>query len=263
MDSAIKFSHLLPVLFDSDFAKSPIGRVLSSVGTVISVGLNVTPAVLFYEIIKGKRVISEVPEMMFITGISCCILNLGYSILLDDFMMKLSNAICTALQLIYIAFFLFYYTNKNCVKIALFIFIWYNLAFELFYIVAVLFKEYLNVETAKNIVGWVTVVFSAANAWAPGQKIFTVMKTGNFKLIAIWTTCAQFLCSFFWCVYNFLIPGALQGALSNLLGSLLTGFQIVIYFINYCRYNGVPPESKEEEGESKEEKKFIENSDEV
>ena len=71
-------------------ADQPIGAVIvSAIGTMISIGLNLTPILLFYRYFKGTAGIQTIPEMMFITGIFCCATNLAYGIIKDDKILKI------------------------------------------------------------------------------------------------------------------------------------------------------------------------------
>ena len=60
-------------------------NVVALLGTILAVGLNLSPIVLFYELFKGKRDLKSIPEMMFVIGVFCSTTNLAYGILKDDF----------------------------------------------------------------------------------------------------------------------------------------------------------------------------------
>ena len=55
--------------------------IVTSIGTMISIGLNLTPILLFYRYFKKTAGIETIPETMFITGIFCCATNLAYGII--------------------------------------------------------------------------------------------------------------------------------------------------------------------------------------
>ena len=61
-----------------------VGTIVSSIGTMISIGLNLSPILLFYRFFKKTAPIETIPETMFITGIFCCATNLAYGILIED-----------------------------------------------------------------------------------------------------------------------------------------------------------------------------------
>ena len=84
------------------------------------------------------------------------------------------------------------------------------------------------------------------NVITPGQNIIKVIRTGNFTLIPIWTIFAQCACSSLWLVYG-LTLGDIMMIVPNLLGTVLTGLQIAVYYFFYCKNHGIPPETKDEE----------------
>ena len=83
-------------------------------GAVIAIGLNLTPAVLFYELKTNKKKLSDIPEFMFISNVFNCTINLAFSIILEDTIMKISNIICTSLTVMFSSIYLWYYSYYFC-----------------------------------------------------------------------------------------------------------------------------------------------------
>ena len=243
-------------LLEEDYNNDLASLISSILGTIISVGLNLTPLILFYEYFKGKREFKNIPEMMFISGTFCCSTNLAYAILKGDTMLIISNSICDILQVLYATVYLFIFAEKKILQYLLYLIIAYDLTFEVIYIFADLLKFHTNREYALEITGYVNIGISVINAITPGQNIIKVFKTEDFTLLPIVTICFQCLCSSFWGFYGFkdmdnyvIIP--------NLLGVSLTLFQIIVYFYYRIKRKGVPPNAnkeKEEERENDEEK---------
>ena len=102
-------------------------------GAVIAIGLNLTPAVLFYELKTNKKKLSDIPEFMFISNVFNCTINLAFSIILEDTIMKISNIICTSLTVMFSSIYLWYYSEKKLILFLLYILIAYNLALEILY----------------------------------------------------------------------------------------------------------------------------------
>ena len=172
-------------------------------GTILAIGLNLSPIVLFYEYFKGKRQFNTIPEMMFIMGVFCSTTNLAFGIVIEDKNIIISSAICTIIQVIYALTYLYFYANKQMSKWLLYAFISLNLTSEVLYIFADVIEYHKNNEFARDFTGWFNVGMTVLNAGAPGQKIFEVWKTGNFMLIPIFTTITQILCSGLWGCYGF------------------------------------------------------------
>ena len=226
-------------------------QVVPILGTILAVGLNLSPGVLFYEYFKGKRSLSSIPEMMFIVGVFCGTTNLAYGLLKDDLNLYLNSAICDSIQIIYATIYLFLYANKDFIKWFLYVFIAYDLTFEILYI----FFDVIAYHTSKNFAldftGWFNVFMTVLNAGAPGQKIIEVWKTRNFMLIPIYTTIAQILCSGLWGFYGF-ADMDLKLIIPNLIGVALCAIQIFSYFYFYIKNNGVVPTEKSKEKNSDE-----------
>jgi solute carrier family 50 protein (sugar transporter) len=239
-----------------------MANIVTVLGTILAVGLNLSPIVLFYQYFKGMRELSSIPEMMFIVGVFCSTTNLAYGLLKNDMNLYINSAICEIIQVIYSTLYLFFYANKNFTKWFLYVFIAWNLTLETLYIFADVLKYHCGIEFALDFTGWFNVGMTVLNAGAPGQKIIEVFKTENFMLIPIFTTITQILCSGLWGFYGFsdmdyklIIP--------NLLGVLLCGIQIFAYFYYYIKTKGIPPklerEEQKEENEDNGSSKLIKN----
>ena len=243
-----------------------MANIVPVLGTILAVGLNLSPIVLFYEFFKGMRELSSIPEMMFIVGVFCSTTNLAYGLLKNDMNLYINSAICEIIQVIYSTLYLFFFANKNFTKWFLYVFIAWNLTLETLYIFADVLKYHCGIEFALDFTGWFNVGMTVLNAGAPGQKIIEVFKTENFMLIPIFTTITQILCSGLWGFYGFsdmdyklIIP--------NLLGVLLCGIQIFAYFYFYIKRKGIPPskgettetEEQNEEDEENGSSKLIKN----
>ena len=223
-------------------------KVVSILGTMISVGLNLTPIVLFYEFFKGKREFKSIPEMMFVSGVFCSSTNLAYGIIKGDGMLILSNTICDSLQVGYTTLFLFFFAEKDFAKYLLYLIIAYDLTFEIIYIFSDVIKFHTSKDVALNFTGIFNIVIGLINVVTPGQNIIKVFKTEDFTLIPIITICFQCLCSSFWGFYGFKDMDIMI-ILPNLLGVVLTILQIAVYYYFYCKRKGVPPEKPKKEGE--------------
>jgi hypothetical protein len=220
-------------------------EAVSIAGTVIAVGLNLSPCILFYEFFRGKRNLSSIPEMMLIMGVFCGTTNFAYGIILSNRMMIINGIICDSLQILYAILYLYYYAGKDCMKWLLYSFIALNLTFEVLYIFANVIEYHTSNEFANYFTGIFNIFMTIINAAAPGQNIVVVFKTKNFTLIPVWTTFAQLLCSGLWGVYGFFIP-EIKMIIPNVIGSLLCIFQIIAYFYARISSGGLPPKKEED-----------------
>lgn len=230
-------------------------------GTILAIGLNLSPIVLFYEYFKGKRQFNTIPEMMFIMGVFCSTTNLAFGILIKDKNIIINSAICTIIQVIYAIIYLYFYANKQMSKWLLYVFISLNLTSEVLYIFAYAIEYHKGNEFAQNFTGWFNVGMTVLNAGAPGQKIFEVWKTGNFMLIPIFTTITQILCSGFWGCYGFTRDEP-KIYIPNVIGVVLCGIQIFSYFFFYAKNKGISPNKQNNEEDNENEENEDENENE-
>jgi len=230
------------------------GFIISKIGTAIGFGLNLSPGVLFYEIFTGKKTYKDLPELMFISGTLCNTLNLDYSLIIKDPNMQFSNYICTSMIIIYSGLYIWFFSEKNIPKFLLYIFIAYDLTFELIYGFWNVLEYHAGYTIAENFVGWATVFLGIINSAAPGQKIFTVISTGNYTLIPIVTTLFQFACSFCWFLYALVMKNDLYVKLKmiipNALGVFLTAIQIAVFWIFYTKNKNKDFSDKDNENDN-------------
>ena len=227
-------------------------EVVAKTGTVIAIGLNLSPGVLFYEFFRGKRELSSFPEMMFIVGVFCGTTNLAYGFIISDNNIITSGIICDSLQVIYSILFLYFYAKKSLMKWILYSFIALNLTLEILYIFANVIEYHTSNDFAENFTGIFNIVVTIVNSAAPGQNIVKVFQTNNFTLIPIWTTFAQFLCSALWGTYGLFIQ-KIKVIIPNVIGTLLAGIQIFAYFFARVKSGGVAPPPEKEEEDKKDE----------
>ena len=215
-----------------NLADDIVGTIVSSIGTMISIGLNLTPILLFYRYFKKTAPLETIPESMFITGIFCCATNLAYGILKGDKILIISNGVCYGLQILYGTTYIFIKNAKRIDKLLLYLIIAWDLSFEVLYIFADVLAFHTSNDFAQTFTGGFNIFIGTLNVITPGQNIIKVFKTGDFTLIPIVTIFFQCACSSLWFVY-----------------------QITTFYYFYCKLHGIPPERKEDDEQSPEQQK--------
>lgn len=228
-----------------------VKTIVSSIGTMISIGLNLTPILLFYRFFKKTAAIETIPETMFITGIFCCATNLAYAIIIDDMILKISNGVCYGLQIMYGTIYIFITNSRQIDKLLIYLIIAWDLSFEVLFIFGNILEFHFGKGFADTFTGIVNIIIGALNVITPGQNIIKVIKTGNFTLIPIVTIFFQCACSSLWFVYG-LYLGNIMVIAPNLLGMVITAIQISVYYYFYCKLHGIPPKTKEEDKDENE-----------
>ena len=225
--------------------------IVSSIGTMISIGLNLTPILLFYRYFKKTAGIETIPESMFITGIFCCATNLAYGIIKGDVKLEISNGVCYGLQVLYGTTYIFIANNKQIDKLLLYLIIAWDLSFEVLFIFGNILEVHFDKEFALWFTGIFNTVIGALNVITPGQNIIKVCRTGNFTLIPIVTIFFQCACSSLWFIYG-LSDLDVYLIVPNLLGMVLTAIQISVYYYFYIKNHGIPPHKEEDKDENTE-----------
>ena len=173
--------------------------IISWIGTVIGIILNISPIVMFYSIIQGKNKIEIVPESMLIFNILCSSLWACYWYLqVDKFVPFFSSAFGLALSEIFALIYLFFLADKSWKKYLLFAFLEINLVLEFNYGLLVVLGDYITVGNIAMVINIITYI-------TPGQKIYQVIKTKNYNLIPISSTLSGSLCTLCWLIFGLLI----------------------------------------------------------
>ena len=205
---------------------SLFGEIIGWVGTGIALYFYIAPAVPFIKLVKESLKVNEVPGILLICSFMNCILWADYGLKTDKFLVYLANGIGGTITLIWITIYLIY-LGKKSLKIALFLII---LLMVLVGGISYIFYKIINEE----ITGFVAMIFNILMYAAPGEKIFQVFKTKQYKLIPIFSTIGGLSCSLCWLIYalylldiNMIIP--------NALGLFFAILQIIVYLIFYCK----------------------------
>ena len=154
-----------------------------------------------------------------------CILWADYGLVLNKFLVYFANGIGGTITLIWITIYLFFLAKKNVGLACLY-------TFGL--IAGVIGMLILFFKISEVITGYVAMVFNILMYAAPGEKIFKVITTKDYKLIPIFSTAGGFLCSLCWFMYG-LISQDINLIIPNGLGLFFAILQIVVYLFYYYK----------------------------
>ena len=212
-----------------------VGNIFGWVGTGISTFFYIAPIVPFIKLIKGEITYKESPGILLICSFMNCILWGDYGLLLDRFLIYFANGIGGVITLIWIVIFIIHFVEKRFAMALL-----YNLILIIAIIgIAMLFFFIVPYE----VTGKIAMVFNVLMYASPGEKMITVFKTGNYKLIPIWSTLGGTACSACWMIYGIYLVDWNQ-IIPNALGVIFSIIQIIV-FLFYKLKNG--NEVKEED----------------
>ena len=212
-----------------------VGDIFGWVGTGISTFFYIAPIVPFIKLIKGEITYKESPGILLICSFMNCILWGDYGLLLDRFLIYFANGIGGVITLIWIVIFIIHYVEKRFAMALL-----YNLILIVAIVgIAMLFFFIVPYE----VTGKIAMVFNVLMYASPGEKMITAFKTGNYKLIPIWSTLGGTACSACWMIYGIYLVDWNQ-IIPNALGVIFSIIQIIV-FLFYKLKNG--NEVKEED----------------
>ena len=204
--------------------KDIVESIFGWIGLVISTYFYFSPGIPYYKVLKGEMDHKDSPKLTLLCNLLNCILWIDYGLLKNSFQLYLTCAIGGFITLIWSTIYLIFFAKKNifigiCLNI-LQILITFGLTYIFYFIIDVEFT------------GFVALIFDILMYFAPGEKIYTVIKSGKYQLIPIFSTIGTLLCSGCWFIYglyqkdkNLIIPNGL---------GLIFGFlQLLVYCIYY------------------------------
>jgi solute carrier family 50 protein (sugar transporter) len=203
-----------------------VGDIFGWVGTVIAIYFYVAPAVPFIKVLKGELSYKDSPGILLICSFMNCILWADYGLVNNKFLVYFANGIGGTITLIWITIYLFFLAKKNVGLACLF-----NLGL-IAGVTGLLLLFFYVIDVV--ITGYVAMVFNILMYAAPGEKIFKVVTTKDYKLIPIFSTVGGFLCSLCWFMYGF-ISEDINLIIPNGLGLFFAILQIIAYLFYYCK----------------------------
>ena len=174
-----------------------------------------SPAVPFYNLIKGKINYTDAPGLLLVFTFINEILWVIYGLLLDKPQIYYTNGIGGGFTVIFITIFLSYYSKEKIYLTAIFLILLVITMCTISYLgYFMIYYEY---------VGYAANAFNVGMYAATGEKIYRVFKTKNYKLMPIYSIIGAFLCTACWIIYgaidpdiNVLIPNGLGLLFANI-----------------------------------------------
>ena len=212
-----------------------ISNVVSITGSIIALGLNIAPVVVFIQICKTKNY-KIFPETILIFNILCGLLWFCFWYRVNNFVPGASALSNTAVSLVFTFIYLYYYCEEKVGKWLFSCFIVVDFCVQLFFVFGKFIKD-------DDITGKTAMIINILQYAAPGQSLLTVLKTGDYTLIPIANVLVGALCSGCWLSFG-LINGIMNTIIPNGIGLALSVIQLAIYF--YFKCTSEPKEKKPE-----------------
>ena len=205
-----------------------VGDIFGWIGSVISVVFFIVPCVPFYKLIKEKITYKETPGVLLICSVINCIFWVVYGVKLGLTQSFITNAIGAIITTVWICIFLIFWVKKHALKSVGFI------VLTLVVFVGIFCVFYYVVPP--TVTGYCAMVFNVLMYAAPGEKIYTVLKTKNHNLIPIYSTIAAFVNSACWLIYG-IAYSDINVIVPNVLGLFFAILQVTLYLIIKYKYH--------------------------
>lgn len=202
-----------------------VGKIFGWTGTLISTYFYLAPAVPFYQVLTSKLNYKDSPGVLLIMSFMNCILWADYGLVKDDFMVYFANGIGGTITLIWITIYLIFLAKKNLLL---------SLGYNGGLIAVILLIMILFFILDYNITGYIAMIFNVLMYAAPGEKIYQVITTQDYKLIPIFSTIGGLACSLCWLMYG-IYRKDWKLYLPNSLGLLFAVLQVGVYLFFYLK----------------------------
>ena len=217
-----------------------LDEIVSWTATILGFGLKASPIVLFYQIAVGNKKIEIVPEMLIICNVLSAELWFSYWIRIKTKMAPIvSSSVSFVLGVIFSIIYLFYFSQKKCSKLFIYIIMEFIAIALLYYTLSL---------TEIKIVGFIANCVNILNFISPAQRIVRVCREKNYSLIPIATTVLGCISSFLWLVFGILINDY-NVMIPNTISVLIALFNTLIWFYFYCTTKEKKEKPKENEEE--------------
>ena len=226
----------------------PYKNYLSIFNTVVTVFLNLSPAVVFINVAKGKEQYTNIPPMMLLFNLLNNAIWGCYWHRRGEFSGFFCSFLCSTIATIYLVWYLYYVVLKHVGKSLLYVLGQIILEAA---VIAFFVSNILDLP----VVGILLIVINTLQYIAPAQNLMRVIKEKNHKLIPIVSTLVGAVCSGGWLLFA-LIIGDINCFIPNGLGCISSIITSIVWFWIYNKYGkkGDEEEEKEELVDNDEEK---------
>ena len=210
-----------------------VGKIFGWTGTAICTYFFFAPVVPFLQVLKGKLNYKDSPGILLIMSFMNCILWADYGLVKNDFQVYFANCIGGTITLIWITIYLIFLGNQNVL-----LSLSYNVGLILV-VIGIMLLFYFII--SMKITGYCAMIFNVLMYAAPGEKIYQVIMTKNYKLIPIFSVVGGFAGSLCWLMYG-LYQKDLNLIIPNGLGLIAAIIQVVVYLIYYLKSKETAPD---------------------
>jgi len=219
----------------------------STIGTIISFVLSFTPTVPFMKVFKGEEKIDILPEGLLLFLILTRLVWGSVWILTDRKIALLNSVLGIAVCDVFVALYFYLFFSRSCVK-----------AFfsSIVLLVIELAILYGGVWWGNHtVLSYTAMCFNVMMFISPGQKIIRVIRERNYKLIPIFSTIVNIMCSAAWLGYGICI-NLISQIIPNSLGLFFSIANTLAWTYFYLKRDK-SKDGEEEEKEKEDEEELV------
>ena len=210
--------------------------VVGFCANIVSIVFYIAPTMIIVDLFRTKDT-SRVPWLLFCGTIGNCLFFTIYGLQKGPtfWAVYLNNGIGCALNLIYLVIFILFLEQHNLAV---------RISFSIFLVAgcATIMASFLLIIKNSNITGSIAMVFNFLMFFTSLQKIFDVFQYKDNSYIPMFTIVSLLCSSFLWMSYGFLQSVNIYLIAPNMLGFVISLFQVVLWFV----YNNPNAEEKKQ-----------------
>lgn len=200
--------------------------IVSWIGTIIGLIINITPFFQFINIIRGKEKIYIINQTILVFNIICSELFTCYWLRQNVFVPCLAGALSFGLSEILIIIFLYYISKKRIGRFLLYLLI------ELV-IIYFFYHFLLYVVPTYQVVGTISVFFYILTFFHPVLSLIQIIYKGNYKAISLGGSFGFLIFSLAWLVFGILVKDN-NVIISHSIGLSFSVTNIILWIFFYC-----------------------------
>ena len=224
-----------------------LADIFSTTGTIISFILSFSPIFPFIKVFKKEEKIDILPEGLLLFLILTRIVWGSVWILTDRKIALLNSVLGVTICDIFVILYFYIYFNRTYFK---------TFFAGIILIITEIILMAISVSWGNYIIlSYIAMIFNTLMFVSPFQKILRVIKEKNYKLIPIYTTIVNILCSISWLGYGVCISMVSQ-IIPNAIGlilSLVNAYTFGYYYANrnklFKKYQKMVAKDKDKEKE--------------
>lgn len=211
-----------------------VGDIFGWSGSALALFFYIAPVVPVIKLVKKQLQVKDFPGVLLMCSFLNCILWCVYGWRQDKLQVWVANGAGGIITLIWIVIYLIFFAELRWIASIVYNFILFNFIFEIGFFCFYINKKHIEV------IGYIAMAFNILMYAAPGEKMYTVVKTMNKELLPVYSSIAGAICSTCWFMYGIYI-NTMSMIIPNALGILCSVLQIAVWVYVHIKTKSTQP----------------------